>query len=270
MHTNSCSVWVVCSDFGVAPSIPTVCRALASVGFSRKRLYTVDSDLILCGVYDVFDVYLLVFGVCCQLALEADHTVRAQYWANIAPVIERVEQLVFVDETGADSRSIGRNYGYGLRGRRARAKKTFVRGMRYNVAAAVDIDGLLDYELFNHTLTAADFNHFFEHYLLRHLNPYPADRSVVIMDNASIHDRVHLQAMCDAVGVLLIWLPPYSPDFNPIELSFRTLKEFIRAHKALWRADSLRTLMEGLDFLRYDHTLAFDECGYSDALFSLA
>ena len=63
-------------------------------------------------------------------------------------------------------------------------------------------------------------------------NAYPAPQSIVILDNASIHhsniDRI--QEQFNRRGVLLRFLPPYSPDFNPIEESFEDLKAYIRRY----------------------------------------
>jgi hypothetical protein len=52
------------------------------------------------------------------------------------------------------------------------------------------------------------------------MNPWPQPHSVLIMDNASIHKSDALRLAVEAAGCLLVFLPPYSPDFNPIEESF--------------------------------------------------
>lgn len=54
--------------------------------------------------------------------------------------------------------------------------------------------------------------------ILVHCEPYPAERSVVVMNNAAVHMKHQIVAACAAVGVLVLFLPPYSFDFNPIEL----------------------------------------------------
>ena len=53
------------------------------------------------------------------------------------------------------------------------------------------------------------------------------------MDNASIHWSEELRIMCQDANVLLVHLPPYSPDFNPIETSFSILKAWIKRHSSL-------------------------------------
>ena len=54
---------------------------------------------------------------------------------------------------------------------------------------------------------------------------------MIVLDNASIHRNSELQAMCQEEGVELVYLPPYSPDFNPIESSFSVLKAWIRRNQ---------------------------------------
>ena len=60
--------------------------------------------------------------------------------------------------------------------------------------------------------------------LLPHCNAFPAPRSVIIMDNASIHVNPRIKEAIEAHGCQIRYLPPYSPDFNPIELTFSVLK----------------------------------------------
>jgi transposase len=70
----------------------------------------------------------------------------------------------------------------------------------------------------------------FENFV-QELFPYcgkcPAQKSVLIMDNASFHRSDKIQQMCDDAGVVLLYLPPYSYDFNPIEGMFGELKTYI-------------------------------------------
>jgi len=58
------------------------------------------------------------------------------------------------------------------------------------------------------------------------MNPYPQKNSVLVVDNAVIHhDDKMVQLMKDVVGCQVLFLPPYSPDYNPIELSFSFIKK---------------------------------------------
>ena len=56
------------------------------------------------------------------------------------------------------------------------------------------------------------------------MNPYPGDNSVIVMDNARIHHDNELITLLEGLGCRIVFLPPYSPDFNPIETAFLTIK----------------------------------------------
>jgi hypothetical protein len=64
--------------------------------------------------------------------------------------------------------------------------------------------------------------------LLHHCRPFPEPNSVLVMDNTSFHHTEQIEQMCTEAGVKLLYLPPYSPDFNPIEEFFTELKAFIK------------------------------------------
>jgi DDE superfamily endonuclease len=80
----------------------------------------------------------------------------------------------------------------------------------------------------------AAFESFLESKVLPKCNPFPAKNSVIIMDNASVHYSEKIRQMCANAGVKLIYLPPYSPDFNPIEEFFSELKAFIKRNWTLY------------------------------------
>jgi transposase len=64
--------------------------------------------------------------------------------------------------------------------------------------------------------------------LLPHCGRWPEPRSVLVIDNASFHRSERVEQMCHEAGVKLVYLPPYSPDLNPIEEFFAELKAFIQ------------------------------------------
>ena len=65
------------------------------------------------------------------------------------------------------------------------------------------------------------------------MNPFPGPRSVLVLDNVGTHLSEDLAAMCEEAGVRLEYLPPYSPDYNPIEESFSALKAWMRQNQEL-------------------------------------
>lgn len=65
------------------------------------------------------------------------------------------------------------------------------------------------------------------------MNPFPGRNSVLIMDNAPIHHGGRIADICANAGVILMYLPTYSPDFNPIEKVFATLKTYLKRMEIL-------------------------------------
>ena len=81
--------------------------------------------------------------------------------------------------------------------------------------------------VFQGTTDATVFEDFIEQLLL-HCGRFPEPKSVIIMDNASFHRTERVEQLCHDAGVKLLYLPPYSPDLNPIEEFFAELKAFIK------------------------------------------
>ena len=110
--------------------------------------------------------------------------------------------------------------------------QTLKRSKRWSLLPAFTIDGYLDWMIVQSSITAALFNDLVQYQVLPHCTPYAGGgpRSVLIMDNAKIHCNEELKRICSEAGVLLEYLPPYSPDLNPIETSFAVLKAWIRRH----------------------------------------
>lgn len=121
-------------------------------------------------------------------------------------------RLVFIDETWA-STNMARRYGRALRGQRLRASvphghwktTTFVAGLRLTgLVAPFVLDGPINRDAF-------------EVYVEKVLVPELRLGDVVVMDNLSSHKGPSVRALIEAAGATLLYLPPYSPDFNPIE-----------------------------------------------------
>ena len=63
------------------------------------------------------------------------------------------------------------------------------------------------------------------------MNPFPGKNNVLIMDNAKIHHDEEMINLIERIGCKILFLPPYSPDYNPIELAFSTLKSWLKANR---------------------------------------
>ena len=132
-------------------------------------------------------------------------------------------RLVFIDETWA-STTMGRLRGRAPRGERLRAAiphghwktTTFVAGLRLTgMVAPMVLDG---------PINRIAFQAYVDQVLVPALEP----GDVVVMDNLSSHKGPAVRAAIEAAGAHLLYLPPYSPDFNPIENAFAKLKALLR------------------------------------------
>ena len=83
--------------------------------------------------------------------------------------------------------------------------------------------------VFQGSTDASVFEDFIEE-LLQHCGQWPEPKSVIVMDNASFHHSERIEQMCSQARAKLVYLPPYSPDLNPIEELFSELKAFSKRH----------------------------------------
>jgi transposase len=93
------------------------------------------------------------------------------------------------------------------------------------VIAALRLEGLTAPAVFDGPIDTASFRAYVEQVLVPTLRP----GDVVVLDNLAVHKQPEVRAAITAVGAHVRFLPPYSPDFNPIELAFAKLKAFLRA-----------------------------------------
>jgi transposase len=117
-----------------------------------------------------------------------------------------------------------RTMGRSLKGLRAYAIKAFYRGKRVTVMAAMSHHRVLALETLDHSMKGDDFRHFIKMQLVPNL----WKGAVVVMDNLPAHKVEGIQDMIESVGARIVYLSPYSPEFNPIEHLWSQLKSFLR------------------------------------------
>ena len=166
----------------------SICKFLHQSGFTRQWLHNV--------------------------ALQQDAFLRQQY-ISVSP-----DMMVFVDETGADQRNCLRKYGYSICGKPATNKSLLFRGERVSAIACMSTNGILDIKTVRETTNGDTFYDFVQTHLIPHLLPFN-QHSVVVLDNCSIH---HCTEVVDTLREMQVLVPPYSPDFNPIEEAFSKVK----------------------------------------------
>ena len=135
------------------------------------------------------------------------------------------EQLVFIDESLFKQQTAWRLMAYGPIGSPARYADDTARGNTWSILPAYTIDRYLPCTGIHLGFFDGDaFVSWVLNELLPHLRPFPEPRSVVCLDNLNVHLDPRVQAALEERGCLIKFLPPYSPDYNPIELTFGMLK----------------------------------------------
>jgi transposase len=199
-------------------------------------------------------------------AREATPQARQNYYDTLKQWYSYPEQLVFLDETSKDGRDAMRRYARSRVNTPALVKIPFSRGKRVSAVAAFSTDGFMGFDTTPGTFTRGSFHESFKAIVLPKLQPWPLPRSIVIMDNAKIHCYPELFEMIHRCGAKLFFLPPYSPDLNPIEFAFSFLKKYIQKHYYLsfrkYPSETLkvcfRKCTENMNLLE-----TFRHCGYS-------
>ena len=122
------------------------------------------------------------------------------------------QTLVFVDETGSDKHRAFCQYGYALKGKQAISERLLVKGKRYSTLDSMSMGSMLDVHITTESVNADMFCDYVERCLLPYSMPLNCTnpRSVVVMDNASIHHVDKVVALIEEVGAIVIYLPPYS------------------------------------------------------------
>lgn len=155
------------------------------------------------------------------------------YLAKLRCYCSYPEQLVFLDETSKNGLDSMRRYAWSKRGVKAVVRVPFNRGSRVSILAACSVKGFIAWETTRGTFTRKRFHRAFVRQVVRHLNPWPLPRSIVVLDNARIHMYRELEEVVHRCGAVLLYLPPYCPHLNPIEVMFGRLKQWLIRHANL-------------------------------------
>jgi len=136
------------------------------------------------------------------------------------------ERLVFLDECSANT-GMTRLYGRALKEQRVVDTVPDVRFARTSVLASVRLNGTIVPCVFDGTLNGDLFREYVRVFLVPMLKP----GDIVVLDNLSSHKVSGIVEMIEAAGAQVMFLPPYSPDFNPIELMWSKMKAILRKLK---------------------------------------
>jgi transposase len=182
-------------------------------------------------------------------------------------VAEQVEakRLVFVDEMGTNT-SLSPVYAWAKKGQRALCSVPRNRGKNTTVLSSMSVRGMGP----SLTVEGATTSAVFEAYVEQVLAPTLRKGQVVVMDNLSAHKGERIRELIEERGCELIYLPSYSPDFNPIEEAFSKIKGLVRKAEARTKEALLEAIGWALSAVTTDDARGFFEhCGYRMSVQSL-
>ncbi len=217
---------------GMRVSVSTMSRVLRRLGFSRKKRSVGAS--------------------------ERDEWLRAAWRVIVAEQID-ARRLVFVDEMGANT-SLAPLYAWARRGKRAWTNVPRNRGPNTTLLASMTHEGMGPCVAVEGTSTSAVFEAYVEQVLVPTLHP----GQVVVLDNLTAHKGERVRELVERRGCELIFLPPYSPDLNPIEEAFSKIKALLRRAEARGRDALVDAIGGALSAVTaQDARGSFGHCGYA-------
>ena len=159
-----------------------------------------------------------------------NHTYYEQDPEKVALFLKNFNSLnhlapVYIDEIRFDT-YFYREYGRSLKGQIIRGKVSGRRYQRISLVAGLTNGELIAPMTYEETMTSDFFEAWFQKFLLPTLNKPP----VIIMDNARFHRMSKLELLCEEFGHKLLPLPPYSPEYNPIEKTWAHIKSTSKSY----------------------------------------
>jgi transposase len=182
---------------------------------------------------------------------------RREAWFEAQPDLDP-ERLVFIDETGTSTK-MARRRGRAKRGQRCRAPVPHGHWQTTTFTGALRLQGVTAPMVLDGAMNGTAFPAYVEQVLA----PTPRPGDVVIMDHLPAHRRSGVRVAIETAGATLRYLPPYSPDFNPIENAFAKLKALLRKAAARTLDDLWNVIRDALpQFTPRDCANFFTATGY--------
>jgi transposase len=190
-------------------------------------------------------------------ASERDEFLRAAWRSLVAGSVD-AGRFVFVDEMGANT-SLFPLYGWARRGWRARFEAPRNWGKNVTLLASMTAEGMGPCLAVEGSTTRGVFEAYLEGALAPSLRP----GQTVVVDNLSAHKGGRVKEIVEAAGCELLYLPPYSPDLNPIEQAFAKVKGLLRRAEARTREALVEAMGLALDAVMASDARGFlAHCGY--------
>ncbi len=215
---------------GVEVSISTVCRGLQELGLPLKESPS--------------------------FAAEADPKKRASFEETQATL--KRDDLIFIDEFGIHT-AMTRARARAPIGQRAEVVEPFQRGSHVSVISALGLQGVGASMMIEGAIDTPAFDAYVDHFLVPTLRP----GNIGLLDNAKFHYSKSAIQSIEAAGAAVLYLPAYSPDFNPIEECISKIKETLRSLKARTQRKLYHALKKAMALVTGDDIRGwFEHCGY--------
>jgi transposase len=167
-------------------------------------------------------------------------------------------RFVFVDECSTNI-TLTRLYARAPRGERAFGKVPRNWDKNLTLIAAMSAEGMGQAMSVEGATDGAAFEAYVKHFLL----PTLKEEQVVVMDNLQVHKSTKVRKLVESAGASVLFLPPYSPDFSPIEEAFSKVKAILRSIEARTQETLVEATGQALDAVsRRDALGWFSHCGY--------
>jgi transposase len=160
--------------------------------------------------------------------------------------------MIFLDETGS-LLNLTLRFGRAPAGKRASAPRPTAHGTCITTIAALSLTGMTTAMCFEGTLHGGVFCYFIQHFLWPFLQP----GKVLILDNARAHYDPEALDLIRSSGADILFLPPYSPEWNPIELSWSVIKQFLKKREARTKEDLYQAMAQALQLITPEKARAF-------------
>lgn len=191
------------------------------------------------------------------IASERDEDARG-LWRWLARHFD-AKRLVFIDESGFNT-SMTRLRARARRGKRAYGKVPRNRGKNQTLIASITLEGGMGEAM---CIKGGTDGAVFEAYVEKFLAPSLHEGQVVVLDGLGAHRSERVREIIEGRGCDLVFLPPYSPDLNPIEEAFSKIKNIVRKFGARMREALNEAIAEALSEIKLEDVIGwFSHCGY--------
>lgn len=189
-------------------------------------------------------------------ARERNRRKRAWHWRRLKRIVHA--RLRFLDEAGATT-VLTRLYARALGGKRTIEAVPRNYGQSTSMIATLGVGGVQAPMLIEGSVDTLVFNAYCEEVL----QPTLKRGDIIVLDNLGAHRASRIEEIAAGCDARIVWLPPYSPDFSPIELMWSKVKAYLKKIKARTQAELEKAIAEAFNTITLSDCLNwFRHCGY--------